>query len=343
MTAFSILDLAPVTLGSTPRDSLQRSRDLIQHAETWGYKRHWVAEHHNMRGIASSATSVVIGFLAEATQTIRVGAGGIMLPNHAPLVIAEQFGTLASLYPDRIDLGLGRAPGTDQLTMQALRRNLQSNIDDFPRDVVELQNFLKEAQPNQSVTAVPGMGTHVPLWILGSSLFGAQLAAMLGLPFAFASHFAPAYMQAAIDLYREHFQPSEQLQAPYTMLGFNLCAADSPAEANYLRSSSLQSFINLRRGQPGPLPPPIEDFDSQMSVPEQQMLSEISHCSAIGDAAMVEQQIQQFIDRTEADELMIVSSMFDHHKRLHSYEIGAEIMRRLQNRSNTDATTGATD
>ena len=343
MTAFSILDLAPVTLGSTPRDSLQRSRDLIQHAETWGYKRHWVAEHHNMRGIASSATSVVIGFLAEATQTIRVGAGGIMLPNHAPLVIAEQFGTLASLYPDRIDLGLGRAPGTDQLTMQALRRNLQSNIDDFPRDVVELQNFLKEAQPNQSVTAVPGMGTHVPLWILGSSLFGAQLAAMLGLPFAFASHFAPAYMQAAIDLYRELFQPSEQLQAPYSMLGFNLCAADSPAEANYLRSSSLQSFINLRRGQPGPLPPPIEDFDSQMSVPEQQMLSEISHCSAIGDAAMVEQQIQQFIDRTEADELMIVSSMFDHHKRLHSYEIGAEIMRRLQNRSNTDATTGATD
>ena len=336
MTAFSILDLAPITLGSTPRDSLHRSKDLIQHAEAWGYKRHWVAEHHNMQGIASSATSIVIGYLAEATKTIRVGAGGIMLPNHAPLVIAEQFGTLASLYPDRIDLGLGRAPGTDQLTMQALRRNLQAKIDDFPRDVVELQSFLKEAQPNQSITAVPGVGTNVPLWILGSSLFGAQLAAMLGLPFAFASHFAPAYMQAAIDMYRDRFQPSEQLQVPYIMLGFNLCAAESSTEASYLRSSSLQSFINLRRGQPGPLPPPIEDFDNQMSVSEQQMLSEISHCSAIGDADMVEQQIQQFIDRTGADELMIVSSMFDHHKRLQSYEIGAEIMKRLPSHSKPD-------
>jgi luciferase family oxidoreductase group 1 len=220
--------------------------------------------------------------------------------------------------------------------MQALRRNLQAKIDDFPRDVVELQSFLKEAQPNQSITAVPGVGTNVPLWILGSSLFGAQLAAMLGLPFAFASHFAPAYMQAAIDMYRDRFQPSEQLQVPYIMLGFNLCAAESSTEASYLRSSSLQSFINLRRGQPGPLPPPIEDFDNQMSVSEQQMLSEISHCSAIGDADMVEQQIQQFIDRTGADELMIVSSMFDHHKRLQSYEIGAEIMKRLPSHSKPD-------
>ena len=329
MTAFSILDLAPVTQGSTPRDSLQRSKDLIQHAEAWGYKRHWVAEHHNMQGIASSATSVVIGYLAEATKTIRVGAGGIMLPNHAPLVIAEQFGTLACLYPGRIDLGLGRAPGTDQLTMQALRRNLQGNIDDFPRDVVELQHFLKQAEPQQSVVAMPGAGTNVPLWILGSSLFGAQLAAMLGLPFAFASHFAPAYMQAAVDMYRDRFQPSEQLQEPYTMLGFNLCAADSTAEASYLRSSSLQSFINLRRGQPGPLPPPIENFDSQMSTAEQQMLEQISQCSAIGDIDTVEQQTCQFIDRSGADELMIVSSMFDHKKRLRSYEIGAEVKKRL--------------
>ena len=246
--------------------------------------------------------------------------------------LAEQYGTLAELYPNRIDLGLGRAPGTDQNTLRALRTHPQ-NSERFPQDVIELQGWLGPVEEGQRIEAVPGSGTNVPLWILGSSLFGAQLAAMLGLPFAFASHFAPAYMQAAVDMYRDRFQPSEQLQEPYTMLGFNLCAADSIAEANYLRSSSLQSFINLRRGQPGPLPPPIENFDHQMSTAEQQMLEQISQCSAIGDVDTVEQQTYQFIDRTGADELMIVSSMFDHEKRLRSYQIGAEVNKRLAARS----------
>ncbi len=225
MALHSVLDLAPIVQGSNSTEALQRSLDLAQHAEGWGYNRYWVAEHHNMRGIASSATAVVVGHLAGGTSTIRVGSGGIMLPNHAPLMIAEQFGTLASLYPDRIDLGLGRAPGTDQLTMQALRRTLSGDVEDFPRDVMELQHYLKEAEPGQRVIATPGAGTNVPIWILGSSLFGAQLAAMLGLPFAFASHFAPSYMDAAIEIYRTTFKPSEQLQKPHVMLGFNICAA----------------------------------------------------------------------------------------------------------------------
>ena len=227
MVKLSILDLAPVAEGSSPADALHNSLDLVQHAERWGFERYWVAEHHNMRGIASAATAVVIGYLAGGTKSIRLGAGGIMLPNHAPLVIAEQFGTLASLYPGRIDLGVGRAPGTDQVTARALRRTLQGDIDDFPRDVVELQHYLKEPGENQRVLAVPGAGTHVPLWILGSSLYGAGLAAMLGLPYAFASHFAPAYMETAIQLYRDKFEPSEQLQEPYVMLGFNVCGAET--------------------------------------------------------------------------------------------------------------------
>ena len=233
MTKFSVLDLSPVTEGSTPSEALQNSLDLIQHAEAWGYERYWVAEHHNMRGIASAATAVVIGHLAGGTSSIRVGSGGIMLPNHAPLVIAEQFGTLASLYPGRIDLGVGRAPGTDQITAHALRRTLTGDIEDFPRDVVELQHYLQDVQPGQRVLAVPGAGTNVPIWILGSSLFGAQLAGMMGLPFAFASHFAPAMMTQAIAVYRQHFKPSEQLTSPYLMLGFNVCAAESNDEAQY--------------------------------------------------------------------------------------------------------------
>ncbi len=324
MAKLSILDLAPVLEGGTPAEALRNSLDVIQHAERWGFNRYWVAEHHNMKGIASSATAVVIGHLAGGTSTIRVGAGGIMLPNHAPLVIAEQFGTLASLYPDRIDLGLGRAPGTDQVTSQALRRTLTGDVDDFPRDVVELQQYLKEPGPQQRVLAVPGAGTNVPLWILGSSLYGAGLAAMLGLPYAFASHFAPAYMDAAVDLYRQRFEPSEQLQEPYVMLGFNVCGAETDAEANLLRTSWLQAFVNLRRGTPGQLPPPMEDFEQTLSPGEQQMLADIGHCSAVGSPTTVKSAMQAFIEQTGADELMLVCSIYDHSKRLRSLEIAAD-------------------
>ncbi len=329
MTKFSVLDLAPVTQGSTPADALRNSLDLAQHAEGWGYTRYWLAEHHNMKGIASAATSVVIGFIAGGTSTIRVGAGGIMLPNHSPLVIAEQFGTLASLYPDRVDLGLGRAPGTDQVTSRALRRTRNGSVEDFPRDVVELQQYLKESQPGQRVTAVPGAGTHVPLWILGSSLFGAQLAAMLGLPFAFASHFAPAQMTEAIAIYRDRFEPSDQLQAPYIMLGFNVCAAETDQEAHFLRSSSLQSFLNLRRGTPGQLPPPIKDFEETMGAQERALLAQMRSCSAVGSLETVTDGLARFIDQTGADELMLVSSIFDHRKRLRSFELAAEAGRRI--------------
>lgn len=324
MTKFSILDLSPVTQGSSPSIALQNSLKLAQLAEQLNYKRYWVAEHHSMRGIASAATSVLIGFIAGGTSKIRVGAGGIMLPNHSPLVIAEQFGTLASLYPNRIDLGLGRAPGTDALTSQALRRNLSSGAEKFPDDVLELQHYFKQAQPNQKVVAVPGEGCEVPLWILGSSLFGAQLAAAFGLPFAFASHFAPAQMMEAIDIYREGFQASEQCQSPYVMLGFNVCAAPTDEEAHFLRSSSLQSFINLRRGSPIQLPPPIEGFESSMNAQEQAMLAQINTCSAVGSLETVESSMHAFIKRTGADELMLVTSIFEHELRLRSVEITAE-------------------
>lgn len=330
MTSFSILDLAPVAQGSSPAIALHNSLDLAQHAERWGYRRYWLAEHHNMKGIASAATSVVIGYIAGGTSTIRVGAGGIMLPNHSPLVIAEQFGTLASLYPDRIDLGLGRAPGTDPVTSQALRRTMRGSVDDFPRDVLELQHYFQDPQPGQKVTAVPGAGTHVPIWILGSSLYGAQLAAMLGLPYAFASHFAPAQMLQAIAVYRERFEPSEQLKEPYVMLGFNVCAADTDDEATYLRSSSLQAFINLRSGRPGQLPPPVEDFEKKMSAQEHALLAHIGSCSAVGSLETVTREIEAFLARTDADELMFVSSIFDHRKRLRSLEIAAEAGHRVQ-------------
>jgi luciferase family oxidoreductase group 1 len=330
MTKFSVLDLAPVTEGSTPGIALQNSLDLARHAEKWGFERYWVAEHHNMKGIASAATAVVIGHIAGGTSTIRVGAGGIMLPNHAPLIIAEQFGTLASLYPDRIDLGLGRAPGTDQLTAQALRRTLTStDVGDFPRDVVELQHYLKKPQEGQQVTAVPGYGTEVPLWILGSSLFGAQLAAMLGLPYAFASHFAPGAMDEAIQIYRDRFEPSEQLQEPYVMLGYNICAADTDEEANFQRSSSLQSFVNLRRGTPGQLQPPIPDFEATLSPSEIQMINDLSRCAAVGAPHTVKGQIEKFIAETKADELIMVCSLFEHSDRLRSYEITAEVAREI--------------
>jgi len=325
MAKLSVLDLAPIIEGSNASQALANSLDLAQLAERLHYQRYWVAEHHNMRGIASSATAVLIGHLAGGTSTIRVGSGGIMLPNHAPLVIAEQFGTLASLYPGRIDLGLGRAPGTDQLTAQALRRTLSGSSDDFPRDVVELQHYFKEPEPGQRVMATPGAGTNVPLWILGSSLFGAQLAAALGLPFAFASHFAPAQLDEAIAIYRQTFKPSEQLQQPYIMLGFNLCAAATDEEALYLRSSSLQSFINLRRGSPGPLPPPITDFEQTLSPPDRALLSSLSRCSAVGSPATVKRSIDDFVEQTGADELMLVCSIFDHSKRLEAFRIAADV------------------
>jgi len=324
MTKYSILDLAPIAEGSSPREALHRSRDLARHAELWGYTRFWLAEHHNMRGIASAATSVVIGYVAEGTKTIRVGAGGIMLPNHSPLVIAEQFGTLASLYPGRIDLGLGRAPGTDPVTSHALRRTLAGSVEDFPRDVVELQRFFGPDDPGAKVTAVPGAGTRVPLWILGSSLYGAQLAAILGLPYAFASHFAPAQLDQAIEIYRERFEPSEQLAEPYVVAGFNVCAAEDEAEATFLRTSSLQAFVNLRFGTPGPLPPPVEGYEEKLDPRQRMMLDQIGSCSAIGTRETVAKEIDAFAARTGADELMLVSSIFDHEKRVRSFEITAQ-------------------
>src|SRR5688572_8802118 len=260
MIPFSILDLAPIIEGDGAADALRKAADLARHGEAWGYHRYWLAEHHNMPGIASAATAVVIGHVAGVTKTIRVGAGGIMLPNHAPLVIAEQFGTLASLYSGRIDLGLGRAPGTDQVTMRALRRTIAADIDSFPQDVIELLSYLGPADSNRPIQAVPGQGTDVPVWILGSSLYGAQLAALLGLPYAFASHFAPADLVPAIALYRERFQPSQYLDKPYLMLGLNVVAADTDAEAQRLFTSVQQAVINLRSGRPGRLPPPMENI-----------------------------------------------------------------------------------
>lgn len=329
MTQFSVLDLAPVCEGSNASEALKNALDLAQNVEKWGYNRYWVAEHHNIPGIASAATSVVMGYIAGGTSRIRIGAGGVMLPNHAPLMIAEQFGTLATLYPDRIDLGLGRAPGTDQLTMQALRRSLTQEVGDFPRDVVELQHYLKEPEAGQRVVATPGAGTQVPLWILGSSLFGAQLAAMLGLPFAFASHFAPQAMDQAIEIYRDKFEPSEQLSQPHVMLGYNVCAAETEEEAQLLRTSSLQSFVNLRRGVPGKLPPPIENFEESLSASEQQMLAAMSRAAAVGTSESVETQIRDFLGETQADELIVVCSIYDHQARLRSYEITSEVACRI--------------
>ncbi|MFT3770362.1 MAG: LLM class flavin-dependent oxidoreductase [Minicystis sp.] len=325
MVPFSVLDLAPIIQGGDASLALHNSRDLAQHVERWGYRRFWLAEHHNMPGIASAATAVVIAHVAAGTSTIRVGAGGIMLPNHAPLVIAEQFGTLAALFPGRIELGLGRAPGTDPLTARALRRNLAGDADEFPQDVQEVMALFRPAQPGQRVRAIPGEGTKVPIWILGSSLFGAQLAAALGLPYAFASHFAPAQMTQAIAVYRSRFRPSEQLDRPYVMLGFNVFAADTDAEARLLATSMQQAFVNLRRGAPTRLPPPVEGFADRMTPEERAMLDEVLSCSAIGSPEAVRPQIEAFLARTGADELMVTSMIFDHAARLRSYEITAQV------------------
>jgi luciferase family oxidoreductase group 1 len=327
MTPFSILDLAPITEGSDAAESFRRSLDLAQHGEQWGYNRYWLAEHHGMPGIASAATSVLMAHVAGGTRTIRVGAGGIMLPNHSPLVIAEQFGTLESLFPGRIELGLGRAPGSDHTTARALRRNLASDADEFPQDVVELMDYFADS-PRRSVRAVPGAGLKVPIWILGSSLFGAQLAAALGLPYAFASHFAPQMMMQAIDIYRATFRPSAQLDKPYVMLGFNVFAADTDAEAQVLATSMQQAFVNLRSGRPTKLKPPVEGYLDLLSPPERSMLDGVLSCTAIGAPETVARQIKDFIARTGADELMLTSQIFDHKARLHSYEITAEIHRK---------------
>jgi luciferase family oxidoreductase group 1 len=324
MIPLSILDLSPVPEGSSVGKALANSRNLAHHAEALGYRRYWMAEHHNMPGIASAATAVALAHVAHGTRRIRIGAGGIMLPNHAPLVVAEQFGTLAALHPGRIDLGLGRAPGTDQVAARALRRNLDSDADAFPQDVIELLGYFRPAEPGQALQAVPGAGEAVEVWILGSSTFGAQLAAYLGLPYAFASHFAPAQMMDAIAIYRDRFRPSERLAAPHVMLGVNVFAAPTDAEARWLFSSLQQAFLNLRRGRPGKLPPPVEGFEAQLSPPERAMLAQSLACSIVGGPETVRRGIAEFAARTGADELMVTAQIHDHEARRRSFAILAE-------------------
>ena len=327
MIPYSILDLSPIPQGATAADALRNTVSLAQHAEGWGYRRYWLAEHHNSTGIASAATAVVIGHVAGQTRHIRVGAGGIMLPNHAPLIVAEQFGTLATLYPDRIDLGVGRAPGTDPLTAQALRRGLDG-ADRFPDDVVELIGFLQPETEGQKVRAVPGVGTRVPVWMLGSSLFGAQLAAYLGLPYAFASHFAPDALEEALEIYRARFQPGIT-DKPHFMLALNVFAADTDAEAHRLRSSMLQGFIRLRKGMAGPLPPPVEDLATVADPREIAMAERALRVVAVGAPETVEDRLRAYIAHYEPDEVILTGHIFDHAARLRSYEIAAQAMRRI--------------
>ncbi|MDB4907429.1 MAG: luciferase family oxidoreductase, group 1 [Gemmatimonadetes bacterium] len=322
MIPYSVLDLSPIVEGSTARDALHNSRDLAQHAEALGYHRYWLAEHHNMPGIASAATSVVIGYVAEGTRTIRVGAGGIMLPNHSPLVIAEQFGTLASLYPDRIDLGLGRAPGSDRATMHALRRD-GGSAERFPRDVMELLEYFEPVRDGQLVRAVPGAGLRVPVWLLGSSLFSAQLAAHLGLPFSFASHFAPDLMLQALELYREGFMPSAYLERPYAMLGVGVIAADSDEEAHRQATSLYQQFLALQRGRPVRLQPPVDSMESRWSDLERAGVEHTLRLAVIGGAETVKEKLSEFVALTGADELMITAHIHGHEARRRSYEIVA--------------------
>ena len=320
--SLSVLDLAPIVAGGDAAQALRHTLDLARHAERWGYRRFWLAEHHGMPGVASAATAVVIAHVAAGTRTIRVGAGGIMLPNHAPLVIAEQFGTLAALHPGRIDLGLGRAPGSDQATLRALRR-LPGAADTFPQDVVELMDWFRPPRPGQAVQAVPGAGIDVPIWILGSSTYGAQLAAILGLPYAFASHFAPAAMTEALELYRSRFQPSERLERPHVMLGVNVFAAETEAEARLLYTSLQQAFVNLRRGHPGPLPPPDDRLEERLSPTDRHLIGQMLSCTVVGTPDTVRRGLVAFAERTGADELMLTSQIYDHQARLRSFEIVA--------------------
>ncbi|NUO88390.1 MAG: LLM class flavin-dependent oxidoreductase [Cupriavidus sp.] len=329
--AYSVLDLAPIPQGSDAGQAMRNSLDLARHAEQLGYHRYWLAEHHNMPGIASAATAVLIGYVANGTQRIRVGSGGVMLPNHSPLVIAEQFGTLASLYPGRIDLGLGRAPGTDQATARALRRHLASDsADTFPQDVEELQAYFDDVRPGQRLRAVPGAGLKVPIWLLGSSLFSAQLAAAMGLPFAFASHFAPGFMRQALDLYRRTFRPSETLDRPYVMLGLNVFAADTGDQARRLFSSLQQQFLALVRGTPGQLRPPVDDIEALWNESEADHIRRSLACSVVGDPEAVRAGMQRFVDDLRPDELMITGQIFDHQARLRSFEIAAAAARSLK-------------
>jgi luciferase family oxidoreductase group 1 len=325
MIPLSILDLVPITTESTAGEALRNSLDLARHAERLGYRRFWVAEHHNMTGIASAATAVVIGYLAGGTRTIRIGAGGVMLPNHAPIVVAEQFGTLEALYEGRIDLGVGRAPGTDQLTTRALRRD-HGRAEAFPEEVQELLHFLGPVGPGQAVQAVPGGGTNVPVWILGSSTFGAQVAAALGLPYAFASHFAPDALSAALQTYREHFRPSPYLDRSYAMVGANVVVADTDDEARRLFTTPQQSFANLRRGMPGPSQPPIDDIEQYWSPAEKAQASHMLKYSFVGASDTVRAGLDRFVADTGADELMVASALFDHAARVRSYELLAKIM-----------------
>jgi luciferase family oxidoreductase group 1 len=326
MPTLSVLDLAPIIQGSDAGQALANSLDLARHVEKLGFHRFWLAEHHNMPGIASAATAVALAHVAAGTSKIRIGSGGIMLPNHAPYIIAEQFGTLAALHPGRVDLGLGRAPGTDQLTARALRRNLNSDPEAFPQDVVELLHFLAPVREGQAVRAIPGGGADVEVWILGSSLFGAQVAAALGLPFAFASHFAPAELDRALAIYRERFQPSPRLQKPHAMAALMVIGAETDAEAQYLFSSIQQSFVALRTGRPGPLPPPVPDMDQRLTPEGRLGLEHALSCAVIGSPATVKAGLEAFAHRTGADELMITASVFDHAARLRSFEITAAAM-----------------
>jgi len=325
----SILDLSPIRDDGDAGQSFRHSLSLAQHGEALGFRRYWLAEHHGMPGIASAATSTLLAYIGAGTRSIRIGAGGVMLPNHSPLVIAEQFGTLESLYPGRIDLGLGRAPGSDQRTSRALRRDLASDADQFPQDVLELMDFMSP-EPRQPVLAVPGRGLQVPVWILGSSTFGAQLAAHLGLPYAFASHFAPQQLMPALRIYRETFKPSAQLARPYAMAGFNIFAADDEAQAHLLASSWQQSFVNLRSGRPGRLPPPVAGYRERIGPSENMLLDSVLSCAAIGTKETVRAGLQDFMDRTGVQEVIVASGIYDHAARLRSYEIAAEAARELR-------------
>jgi luciferase family oxidoreductase group 1 len=329
MVPLSVLDLSPITEGSDAGQALRNSLDLARHVEALGYRRFWMAEHHNLPGIASAATAVALAHVAAGTSSIRIGAGGIMLPNHAPLVIAEQFGTLAALHPGRVELGLGRAPGSDQITHRAIRRNLLADVDQFPQDVVELMGYFQPAESGQAVQAVPGAGLEVPIWILGSSLYGAQVAAYLGLPFAFASHFAPAMLMQALEIYRERFRPSAQLALPHVMLGAVVVAAESDHEARFLFSSLQQSTLNNRIGRRGRVPPPVEDFDMRLDPYARAILDEAQACAIVGGRDTVRRGLDDFINRTGADELMVTASIFDHNKRKQSFEIVAQIHRAM--------------
>ena len=325
MVPLSVLDLSPIAEGSDAGQALRNSLDLARHVEALGFRRFWMAEHHNLPGIASAATAVALAHVASATKRIRIGAGGIMLPNHAPLIIAEQFGTLAALHPGRVELGLGRAPGSDQLTFRAMRRNLLADVDQFPQDVVELMHYFRSPEPGQRLQAVPGAGLEVPIWILGSSMFGAQLAAILGLPFAFASHFAPAMLKPAIQVYRERFRPSPQLAVPHLMCGVTVVAAESADEARFLFSSLQQSSLNNRIGQPSRVPPPVADFAERLDPQARAILGDALGAAIVGGPEAVKRGLDDFIERTGADELIVTANIFDHDKRKRSFEIVAEI------------------